>query len=321
MRALLVKVLIALACATAASGGAAAQSYPTAPIKLVLPYAPGGIVDAIGRIVAQKLSEELGQSVIADNRPGAGGMSGTSLVAKSQPDGYTLLMMDPAIVINPSLQESVPYDLFADLTAVSMVSTSPLVLVVNPSLPVHTFADLVAYGKAHPNELNYASAGIGTTPHLAGELWRDRTGVQATHVPYRGIGPAFTDLVAGKVQMSFSSIAGALPFTKSNQLRALATTGAQRSKAYPDTPTVIEGGLADFKVDLWLAIFVPIKTPNAIVAKLNEALSKSLKSPDVIAAMASVGVEPNSTSAAAANHVMHDEYDLWRKVIEDAHLK
>src|SRR5262249_33686264 len=229
----IMKTLTALLLLVAAVSGASAQSYPNKPVRLVLPYNPGGIIDYVGRTLAQHLSEPLGQAVVAENRPGAGGIAGTDAVARSAPDGYTIVLMDPAIVINPTLQPSVPYDLFRQLTTVSIVSSSPEVLVVSPHLPVKTFAQLVAYRKANPGQLNFASAGIGPTPHLAGEMFRQRTGIDATHVPYRGIGASFTDMMSGKVQFAFSSIAGALPFTSDNRVRPLATTGLKRSSVYP----------------------------------------------------------------------------------------
>jgi tripartite-type tricarboxylate transporter receptor subunit TctC len=264
-----------------------AQTYPSKPIKLVLPYAPGGIIDYVGRTVAQKLTEIVGQPVVAENRPGAGGIVGTDAVARSAPDGYTLVLMDPAIVINPTLQSDVPYDLFKNLQTVSIVSSSPEVLVVSPKLLVNTFAELVAYGKANPGKLNFASAGIGTTPHLAGEMFRLRTGIDATHVPYKGIGASYTDMMAGKVQMAFSSIAGALPFTSDNRVKALATTGQKRSSIYPDLPTVAEAGLPGFEVDLWLGIFAPASLPPPVLARLNGDLKKALAADDLKASLAS----------------------------------
>ncbi|HEY5504718.1 MAG TPA: tripartite tricarboxylate transporter substrate-binding protein, partial [Sedimentisphaerales bacterium] len=198
-----------------------AQSYPTKPVRLILPYNPGGIVDYIGRALARNLSQTLGQNVVAENRPGAGGIVGTGYVANSVPDGYTLLLMDPAIVINPTLMTTVPYDLFKQLDTISVVSSSPEVLVVTPLLNIKTFEEFVAYGKAHPGELNFASAGVGTTPHLAGEMFKQRTGIEATHVPYKGIGASFADMMGNKVQFAFSSIAGVLPFTSNNSLLPL----------------------------------------------------------------------------------------------------
>jgi len=207
-------LVLGTAIAAAVSASAQAQSFPTKPIKLVLPYSPGGIIDYVGRTLAQHLGDTIGQPVVAENRPGAGGIAGTDTVARSAPDGYTLVLMDPAIVINPTLQPSVPYDLFKGLTTVAMVSTSPEVVVVAPQLPVKTFQEFVTYAKANPGKLNFGSAGIGTTPHLAGELFKQRAGVDATHIPYRSIGQSYPDMMANKIQFAFSSIAGALPFTQ-----------------------------------------------------------------------------------------------------------
>jgi tripartite-type tricarboxylate transporter receptor subunit TctC len=304
-----------------AVSGAHAQTYPSKPVRLVLPYAPGGIIDYVGRTLAQKLTEILGQPVLAENRPGAGGILGTDSVARSAPDGYTLVLMDPAIVINPTLQSDVPYDVFKNLQTVSIVSSSPEVLVVSPALPVTTFPDLVAYGKANPGKLNFASAGIGTTPHLAGEMFKLRTGIDATHVPYKGIGASFTDMMSGKVQMAFSSIAGALPFTTDNRVRAIATTGAQRSSVYPDLPTVAEAGLPGFEVDLWLGVFAPSGLPAPVLARLNADLKKALWAADLKAALAKVGVEPRGTSPDEGATFLRAEFDKWKQVITDGKIK
>src|ERR1700730_4032659 len=223
---------VPLICCAASGALAQAPLYPSKPVRLVLPYAPGGIIDYVGRTLAQKLTENLGHPVVAENRPGAGGILGTASGARSAPDGYTLVLMDPAIVINPTLQADVPYDVFKNLQTVSIVSSSPEVLVVSPGLPVNSFSALVAYGKPNPGKLNFASAGVGTTPHLAGEMFKLRTGIDATHVPYKGIGASFADMMSGKVQMAFSSIAGALPFTSDQRVRPLATTGSRRSPVY-----------------------------------------------------------------------------------------
>jgi tripartite-type tricarboxylate transporter receptor subunit TctC len=303
------------------TSAAVAQAYPNKPVRLVLPYAPGGIIDYVGRTLAQHLSEPLGQPVVAENRPGAGGIAGTDTVARSAPDGYTIVIMDPAIVINPTLQPSMPYDLFKQLVTVSIVSSSPEVLVVAPQLPVKTVADLIAYGKANPGKLNFASAGIGTTPHLAGELFKQRTGVDATHVPYRGIGASYTDMMANKIQFAFSSIAGALPFTTDNRVRPIATTGLKRVDVYPDAPTVDEAGLKGFHVDLWLGIFAPAGLPADVLAKLNGALSKTLQNPEVKTALAKVGVEPRGTSAQEGAEILKTEFEKWKTVIAEGNIK
>jgi tripartite-type tricarboxylate transporter receptor subunit TctC len=305
----------------AAITGAAAQPYPGKPIRMVLPYAPGGIIDYVGRSLAQKLTENLGQPVVAENRPGAGGILGTDAVARSAPDGYTLVLMDPAIVINPTLQTDVPYDVFKSLQTISIVSSSPEVLVVSPALPVTTLPELVAYGKANPGKLNFASAGIGTTPHLAGEMFKLRTGIDATHVPYKGIGASFTDMMSGKVQMAFSSIAGALPFTADNRVRPIATTGAKRSSVYPDLPTVAEAGLAGFEVDLWLGVFAPSGLPALVLARLNGELKTALQAADLKGALGKVGVEPRGTSAEEGAAFLRAEFDKWKQVITDGKIK
>jgi tripartite-type tricarboxylate transporter receptor subunit TctC len=298
-----------------------AQSYPIKPVKLVLPYNPGGIVDYVGRTLAQYLSQTLGQPVVAENRPGAGGIAGTDIVARAQPDGYTVLLMDPAIVINPTLQPSVPYDLFKQLDTISIVSSSPEVLVVSPLLNVKTFDELVAYGKANPGKLNFASAGIGTTPHLAGEMFKQQTGIDATHVPYKGIGASFTDMMANKIQFAFSSIAGALPFTSDNRVLSLATTGETRSHVYPDKPTVQEAGLKGFSVDLWLAVFAPVGVPADIRTKLNVAIRKALENPDLKAAFAKVGAQPRGTTPEEGATFVKADYEKWKKVIIDGKIK
>jgi tripartite-type tricarboxylate transporter receptor subunit TctC len=314
--------LALLACVLAVTASAAqAQTFPTKPIKLVLPYSPGGIIDYVGRAMAQKLTELIGQPVVAENRPGAGGILGVDTVARSAPDGYTLVLMDPAIVINPTLQADVPYDLFKSLQTVSIISSSPEVLVLAPALPVTTFQELVAYGKAKTGELNFASAGIGTTPHLAGEMFKLRTGVDATHIPYKSIGQSYPDMMTNKVQMAFSSIAGALPFTKDNRVRAIATTGVKRSSVYPDLPTVAEAGLPGFEVDLWLGIFAPAGLPAPVLARLNETMMKALASGDLKASLAKVGVEPRGTSPEDGAKFLRNEYDKWRQVIVDGKIK
>jgi tripartite-type tricarboxylate transporter receptor subunit TctC len=297
-----------------------AQTYPTKPLKLVLPYSPGGIIDYVGRTVAQHLGEALGQPVVAENRPGAGGIAGTDAVARSAPDGYTLVIMDPAIVINPTLQPSIPYDLFKQLETVSIISSSPEVLVVAPELPVKSVADLIAYGKANPGKLNFASAGIGTTPHLAGELFKQRAGIEATHVPYRSIGQSYPDMMANKVQFAFSSIAGALPFTKDDRVRPIATTGLTRSAVYPNQPTMDEAGLKGFEVDLWLGIFVPAGVPPAVTAKLNAALDAILKKEEMKAALAKVGVDPRGTTTADGAAMLKSEFEKWKKVIQEGNI-
>jgi tripartite-type tricarboxylate transporter receptor subunit TctC len=303
------------------TSAAQAQAFPNKPVRLVLPYSPGGIIDYVGRTMAQALTGALGQPVVAENRPGAGGITGTDSVARAPADGYTLVLMDPAIVINPTLQPSMPYDLFKQLKTVSITSSSPEVVVVSPELPIKSVSDLIAYGKANPGKLNFASAGIGTTPHLAGELFQQRTGVVATHIPYKSIGQSYPDLMSNKVQFAFSSIAGALPFTTDNRVRVIATTGKTRSPVYPDAPTVDEAGLKGFEVDLWLGIFAPTGTPAEAMDKLNGAMKTVLRDPEVLKALAKVGVEPRGTTSAEGEAFLQAEFGKWKKVIEDGNIK
>jgi tripartite-type tricarboxylate transporter receptor subunit TctC len=308
---------VALVAATAVD----AQTWPTRPIQLVVPYAPGGIVDFIGRTLGQRLSTQVGQPVVIDNRPGAGGIIGVEYTARSAPDGHTIVMMDPAIVINPSLQDKVPYDLGKDLQTVSVIGHSPLVLVAHPSVPGATMAQLVDYARANPGKLNFVSAGIGTTPHMAGELLKLRTNVQMTHVPYKGSGPAMADLVGGQVQMGFSSITAALPFIRDGRLRALATTGAKRSGALPDVPTVAEAGYSGSEVDLWLGVYSPANVPARALARMNSEIGAALEDATVRAAFAKVGVEPRVTNLDDSARFVRAEFDKWATVVRDAKLK
>jgi tripartite-type tricarboxylate transporter receptor subunit TctC len=312
-------ILACLALVLAASRPACAQ-FPDRPVHLIIPYGPGGIVDFAGRVLAQKIGDALGQTVVPENKPGAGGIVGVDYVAHSAPDGYNMALMDPGIVANPSLQKSMPYDIFKDLVTLSVVSSSPEVLVVAPQLGIKTYAELVAYGKANPGKLNYASAGVGTTPHLAAEMWKLRTGIEAVHVPYKGIGGSFTDMMSNKVQMAFSSIAGALPFTSDNRIVALATTGTARSPVYPDLPTVAEAGLPGYSVDLWLALYGTAGTPPDVLAKLNGAIAKALQDNELKTAFAKFGLTPRGTTLAEGAAFTKSEYEKWNKVITDGHI-
>jgi tripartite-type tricarboxylate transporter receptor subunit TctC len=314
------KFLLCAAIAFAAAAPARAQDYPNRPIHLILPYQPGGIVDFAGRVLAKQLTVVIGQTVVPENKPGAGGIVGTDYVVHAAPDGYTIVLLDPAFVANPSLQKTMPYDIFKDMVTVSIINSSPEVLVVTPHLGVKTYAELVAYGKANPGKLNYGSAGVGTAPHLTAEMWKARAGIDAIHVPYKGVGPSFVDLMSGKIQMEFSSIAGALPFTSKGSVIPLATTGEKRSAVFPDVPTMIEVGLPGFDVDLWLGVFASAKTPPNVLAKLNGGIAKALQSDEIKTAFAKFGLTPRGTSLAEGAAFTRSEYDKWKKVITDAHI-
>ena len=315
-----IPVLAWLAALTLTGVPAVAQTYPSKPIRLVLPYAPGGIIDTAGRNLAIRLSEGLGQQVVPENRPGAGGAVGADVVARAAPDGYTIILTDPGLVTNPTLVPTTPYDL-GKLQAISIIGSSPAVIVASQHFPINSFAELITYAKANPGKINFASAGIGTAPHLAGEMIKLQSGIDMQHVPYRGIGPAYPDVMSGKVQLAFSSIAGAVPFTADNRVKPLATTRIVRSQVYPNVPTVAESGLPGFDVDLWTAVYAPAGTPPAIVARLNSELKKAMEHPEMKAAMAKIGVEPRGTSVEEAAAITKSEYEKWRKVIVDGKIK
>jgi tripartite-type tricarboxylate transporter receptor subunit TctC len=314
------RLIAAAALTLAACLPAHAQNFPDRPVHLIVPYGPGGITDFAGRQLAKYIGEALGQTVVVENKPGAGGIVGVDYVAHSAPDGYNMAVMDPAVVINPILQKSMPYDIFKDIVPLSITSSSPEVLVVSPQLGIKTYAELVAYGKANPGKLNYASAGVGTTPHLAAELWKSRTGIDAVHVPYKGIGASYTDMMSNKVQMSFSSIAGARPFTDDGRVIALATTGSVRSPVYPNAPTVAEAGLPGYDVDLWLGLYGTAGTPPDVLAKLNAAIAKALQNDELKAAFATFGLTPRGMSLADSAAFTKSEYEKWKKVIADSHI-
>ncbi len=313
----------ALTCALVALAAAAAygQSYPAKSVRLVVPYAPGGIVDYVGRVMGQRLSDAFGQNVVIDNRPGAGGIIGIETASKASGDGYTLLIMDPAIIINPSLLARVPYDINKDLIPVTILSSSPLVLAINARVAANSVQDLVSLARSQPGKLSFASAGVGTTPHMAGELFKTRIQQNLVHVPYKGSGPAMTDLIAGQVQMTFSSITAALPFLKDGRLRGLATTGGKRAAALSSLPTIAESGFPGFEVNLWLAIFVPAATPRDVVARLNAELRKTLQHPDVKSGFEKVGAESVGNTPSETAVFVKNEFRKWAEVIKAANIK
>jgi tripartite-type tricarboxylate transporter receptor subunit TctC len=312
-----------LTCALAALMAAVAygQSYPAKSVRLIVPYAPGGIVDYVGRLTGQRLSDAFGQNVVIDNRPGAGGIIGIETASKAAGDGYTLLIMDPAIVINPSLLARVPYDINKDLIPTTILSSSPLVLAISAKVAANTVQELVNLARSQPGKLSFASAGIGTTPHMAGEMFKARIQQNITHVPYKGSGPAMTDLIAGQVQMTFSSITAALPFIKDGRLRGLATTGEKRAAALPSLPTVAESGFPGFEVNLWLAVFVPADTPGGIVTRLSSELGKALQHPDMKSGLEKVGAEPVGNTPGEAAIFVKNEFKKWAEVIKAANIK
>jgi tripartite-type tricarboxylate transporter receptor subunit TctC len=320
MRVIL-RTSVAALFAVMLANAAAAETYPTRPIRLILPYNPGGIVDFVGRELAQHLGAEIGQTIVPENRPGAGAVVGTDVVIRSAPDGYTLLLVDPALVINQTLLDPPPYDVFKDLEAISVVSSAPNVVVVSQALNITTLPQLVAYGKANPGKLNYASPGVGTTGHLGAEMFKQRAGIDATHVPYKGSGGAFPDIIDNKVQFTFASIASALPFTSDNRVVPVAIAGDKRSPVYPNVPTLEEQGFANFAVDTWLTLLAPAGLPDDIRDKLNAAVKVALAKPELKAALATIGVEPRGTSPQEAAAFVKAEYGKWKDIIIKANIK
>ncbi|HJU23985.1 MAG TPA: tripartite tricarboxylate transporter substrate binding protein [Casimicrobiaceae bacterium] len=313
--------IVALAFATlAALCGAPAiaqDDYPSRPIRLVVPFPAGGTTDILARAVAQRLSQTWGQQVIVDNRPGAGGNIGSDLVAKAPPDGYTLLMGTVGThAINPSLYKKMPYDHVKDFAPVILVAGVPNVLVVNPSLPVHSVQELIAYGKANPGKLDFASSGNGTSIHLSGELFKTMTGIEMTHVPYKGSAPALTDLMGGQVQLMFDNLPSSLAFIKAAKLRALAVTSATRSATLPDLPTLAESGLSGFEASSWFGVLAPAHTPPAIISKLNGAIASWLATQDAKDKLLAQGAIAAGGSPEDFAHHIDAETVKWAKVVK-----
>jgi len=298
---------------------AAAQgAYPHKPIRMIVPYPPGGPTDVLGRIVAQKLSESLGQQVVVENRPGASGMIGAELVAKAAPDGYTLLTNASIHVINPSLYPKMNFDALRDFAPVSLIAQVPLILVVNPGLPVKSVQELIALGKAEPNRLNFGSSGNAAAPHLAGESFKIATGIQMQHVPYKGSAPALTDLIGGQVQLIFDSMPSAMPHVKSGKIRALAVTTAKRSPTVPDLPTIAESGVPGFDISTWYGVWAPAGTPKDIVNKVSAEIAKALQQPAVRERLAALGAEPVGNTPEEFAAYCQSELAKWSKIVRES---
>lgn len=312
-------LLAAVATALTPCTGAWAQAYPTKPIRLVVPYPPGGGADGLARIVATKMAERLGQSVVIDNKPGANTMLASSEVARQAPDGYTLLYVASSFTINPSLYK-VPYDTERAFAPVAMVAEVPLIIIRNLQAPYNTLPDLIAAAKANPGRLNYASYGQGSPAHLGGELLASMTGVQMVHIPYKGSGPALTDLVGGQIQVNFSSIEPALQLIRTNKVAPIAVMTKKRIAALPNVPAVAEY-VPGFEAIGWNGIVAPAGTPPAIVAKLNALINDIVKMPDVQERLATQGVEADPMSPDAFAKVIKDEIVKWRGVVQKAGVK
>jgi len=316
--------IVAATCCLLFAATAAAQSgaYPNKPIRFIVPLAAGGGMDTVTRALALKLSDQMGQSVVVDNRGGGGGTVGADIAREAAADGYTIIMMSATAVIRPLMYKKTRYNLARDFIPVSQVTAQPYVLTVNPSVPAKSTRELISYAKANPGKLNYASAGQGSLIHLTTELFNLSAGVKTTHVPYKGIGAAYPDLIAGHVQMVFASIVSVQPHVRSNRLRALAVSSAKRAKAQPDWPTVAEsGGLKGFGVTQWYGTFAPTGTPRAIVDRLNREIAKAAHGPELASRFAADGAEAvGSSQKEFAAHV-GEENDKWTRVIRDTGIK
>ena len=299
----------------------AQDAWPTKPLRLILPFPPGGGTDILGRLIAERLSAGLGQAVIAENRGGAGGNVGAEAAARSAPDGYALVLVAPSLAISPSLYSKINYDPVKDFAPISLVATVPNVMVTQPALPAQNLVEFIQYARAKPGALNFGSGGAGTSNHLAGELFNIVTGVKLVHVPYKGVNLAMQDVLAGHVHLVFIGIPAAAPHVKSGKLRALAVVAPRRSPALPDVPTVSEAGLHNFDVTTWYGILAPAGTPKNIITRLNGELVKIMNSPEMKEKLAATGTDPlTSTPDEFADYIKR-EMAKWADVIKRAGVK
>ena len=299
---------------------ALSQSYPVRPVRLIIPFAAGGGSDILGRMIGQKLSENLGVQVTPDNRPGASGIIGMDIVAKSPPDGYTIAIISTGHIVNPSVYSKMPYDTLNDLAPITLAATTSLMITVPASLPVKSLKELVALAKRRPGELNYASSGNASAQHLATESFKKTAGINMVHVPYQGGAPALVDLVAGQVQVMFCS-PSAMPYVKSGRLRVLAYGGSKRSTVLPDVPTISESGYPDYEAVEWWGMYAAAKTPPAIVGRLNAEIGKVLDLPDIRQRLADIGFDAAPTSVEQFDKFQRAEHAKWGKVAREAGIR
>ena len=298
-----------------AAGAAPAQPYPSKPIRIISPFAPGGGNEVICRAIAAKIGETLKQPLIVEARPGANGIVGTEVAARSAPDGYTIVLIPSGHAVNASLYKKLPYDSIRDFTPISFVASSPLILVVHPTLPVKSVKELIAFARTRPGELTYSSAGIGSSGHLAGALFDTLTGTKMMHIPYKGNAPALTDLMGGQVFLTFATSASVMPHVRSGRLRAIASTGAKRSSSLPELATVAEAGVPGYETGLWYAFVGPAGIPQEIVQRLNALIVAALNAPDVRERLTNVGVDPQSSTPEELGRLMVSDVKRWAGVI------
>ena len=314
-------LVLATALAVHVTGPVRADDFPSRPLRVIVPFSPGGAVDGPMRLIAQHLSQRLGQPVVVENKPGAGATIGTDVVAKAAPDGYTLLLASQTNAISATLYSNLPFDPIEDFTPVALIGREPGVVVVNPAVPVTSLQQLIAYVKERPGQIDYASSGNGSGQHLFAALLASRTGMKMNHVPYRGSGQATTDLLGGVVAMSIPGTAGMVGHIKAGKLRALAVTGAARSPQLPDVPTVMEAGVPDYEAYVWMGLLAPKGTPPAIVERLNREVLAVLVQEDVKKYMATAGIEIVGSTPAEFGTFFRHEKNLWAKVIRDTGAK
>ena len=305
----------------AAISTAQAANYPSRPVRLVVPFAPGGTNDILGRIVAEKFSEKLGQPFVADNRGGANTVVGSEIVARAAPDGHTLLMVSASIALNPSLVRKLPYDTARDFAAIGNVANGPYLMVVHPAVPAKSVGEFIAWAKSQQGKVNYASTGAGSPPHLCAELLKITAGIDMQHIPYKGGGAVLPDLIAGRVPMFFGSIATLKPHVDSGRLRAVGMTTIQRAAAMPEVPTFIESGLSGYEVNGWYGLFTTGNTPRAIVDRLDNTLRQILSEPDTRALFLKNGLDPAPTTAGEFAKLLSSEILKWAKVVKTAGIK
>jgi tripartite-type tricarboxylate transporter receptor subunit TctC len=318
MRSVSLPAVLVLACLATP---AIAQSWPTKPVRLIVPYPAGGSTDIIARTVAARLSEQWGQSVVVDNRAGGGTVIGTDLVAKSPPDGYTLLVVPAPFTINPSLLPKLPYDTLADFTPITLINTTPLVVVVNPSVPARTVKELLALARANPGKLNFGSSGTGGSNHLAGELFGAMGNVKMVHIPYKGNAPALTDLVGGHVDVLFNGLTSAIALIKAAKIRAIAITSTRRSDALPDLPTVDEAGLKGYEAGAWNGLAGPARTPREVVQRVQADVGRTLGAPELRERLRAEGSDPVGSSPEDFAKFIRTETEKWGKVVKFAKVK
>jgi tripartite-type tricarboxylate transporter receptor subunit TctC len=318
---LAVQALLLVALSFCSACPAFAQGYPTKPVRIIVPFAAGGPADIYARFLGQKLQETLGQSFVVEDRPGGGSVIGTDAVAKSPPDGYTLLMMSNTHTVNESLMKNKPFELMRDFVPIAPVNYSDLVMVVHPSVPAKTLKEFIELAKAKPNGLNYASSGPGTPYHLAGELFKVMAGVQIVHVPYKGSSGARTDVLGGQVQMMFDAVTTMSQNVRAGKVRALGTTGKARSSVLPDVPTVSEAGVPGYEAVIWLGLMAPTGTPQQVVERLNSEIGRIVRNPEVRAEWAQQGAAPMAMTPEEFGRFLTDDIAKWAKVVQSAGMK